>query len=162
MAGNTATLIRRCAIPGRSSGLRRARRHHPDRGETWTVDPSMQCSVFPGPIVNIAGYAAEDDSIEVVIDYGGPTRVRVGGGDGPVSGHAVRNTIDIDIRSKSDWVFTNRSGKPWSMSAIQSAIRRLDVSWTFHALRATADADHETGLGLIRRYNRARRLRAVK
>jgi hypothetical protein len=65
-------------------------------------------------------------------------------------------------RSKSDWVFTNRSGKPWSMSAIQSAMRRLDVSWTFHDLRAKADSDHETGLGLMRRYNRARRLRAVK
>ena len=65
-------------------------------------------------------------------------------------------------RSNSDWVFTNRSGKPWSMSAIQSAMRRLEVSWTFHDLRAKADSDHETGLGLMRRYNRARRLRAVK
>jgi hypothetical protein len=48
------------------------------------------------------------------------------------------------------------------MSAIQSAMRRLDVSWTFHDLRAKADSDHETGLGLMCRYNRARRLRAVK
>lgn len=65
-------------------------------GESWAIDPSVQCSVFPGPIVNIAGYAAEDDAIEIVIDYGGPTGVRVGG-NGPVSWHAVRNTIDIEI-----------------------------------------------------------------
>ena len=65
-------------------------------------------------------------------------------------------------RSNSDWVFTNRSGRPWSMSAIQSAMRRLNLSWTFHDLRAKADSDHATGLGLMRRYNRARRLRAVK
>lgn len=36
-------------------------------------------------------------------------------------------------------------------------MRRLDVSWTFHDLRAKADSDHETGLGLMRRHNRARR-----
>jgi integrase len=65
-------------------------------------------------------------------------------------------------RSKCDWVFTIRSGMPWSMSGIQSAKRRLDVSWTFHDLRAKADSDHDTGLGLMRRYNGARRLRAVK
>ena len=65
-------------------------------------------------------------------------------------------------RSRCDRVFTNRSGRPWSLSAIQSAMRRLDVSWTFHDLRAKADSDHETGLGLMRRYNRARKLRAVK
>lgn len=48
------------------------------------------------------------------------------------------------------------------MTAIQSAMRTLDLSWTFHDLPANPDSDHETGLGLMRRYNRARRLKAVK
>jgi integrase len=65
-------------------------------------------------------------------------------------------------RSNCDQVFTNRSGQGWSMSAIQSPMRTRDVSWTFHDLRAKADSDHETGVGLMRRYNRARKLRAVK
>jgi hypothetical protein len=65
-------------------------------------------------------------------------------------------------RSRCDRIFTNRSGQPWSLSGLQSAMRRLNVNWTFHDIRAKADSDHETGLGLMRRYNRARRLKAVK
>ena len=67
-----------------------------------------------------------------------------------------------DLRRNSDWVSTNRSALPWSMSVIQSAMRRLNVCRTFHCLRAKADSDHDTGLGLMRRYSRARHLRAVK
>lgn len=65
-------------------------------------------------------------------------------------------------RSQCQRIFTNRSGQPWSLSALQSAMRRLNMDWTFHDIRAKADSDHETGLGLMRRYNRARRLKAVK
>ena len=69
-------------------------------------------------------------------------------------------------RSRCDYVFTNERGQHWSLSAVQSAMRRLKgrspFEWRFHDLRAKADSDHETGLGLMRRYNRARRLRAVK
>ncbi len=41
-------------------------------------------------------------------------------------------------------VFTGRTGAPWSLWAVQSAMRRLGVDWHFHDLRAKAatDADH--------------------
>jgi hypothetical protein len=41
-------------------------------------------------------------------------------------------------------------------------MRRLNVNWPFHDIPSKADSDHETGLGLKRRYNRARLLKAVK
>lgn len=36
------------------------------------------------------------------------------------------------------------------------------TEWRFHDVRAKAESDHETGLGLMRRYTRARKLRAVR
>jgi hypothetical protein len=69
-------------------------------------------------------------------------------------------------RSRCQYVFTNERGYHWSLSGVQSAMRRLRsrgaFSWRFHDIRAKADSDHETGLGLMRRYNRARKLKAVK
>lgn len=69
-------------------------------------------------------------------------------------------------RPPSRYVFTNERGQHWSISAVQSARRRLRARepdpWRFHDLRAKADSDSESGLGLMRRYNRARRLKAVK
>lgn len=69
-------------------------------------------------------------------------------------------------RSQCRYVFTNECGQHWSSEAVKSAMRRLKAKakfdWRFHDLRAKADSDHDTGLGLMRRYNRARRLRAVK
>ncbi|HEX5693820.1 MAG TPA: hypothetical protein VFY00_04275 [Arenimonas sp.] len=40
----------------------------------------VQCSVGPGPVVSIAGHAAEDEAVEIVVDYHGtegPTGVSV-------------------------------------------------------------------------------------
>jgi len=69
-------------------------------------------------------------------------------------------------RSQCQYVFTNERGQHWSRESIKSAMQRLKAkvgaNWHFHDLRAKADSDHETGLGLMRRYNRARRLKAVK
>lgn len=75
-------------------------------------------------------------------------------------------------RSKCQYVFTNEYGQHWSLSGVQTAMRRMKakckaeagvtLGWRFHDIRAKADSDHETGLGLMRRYNRARKLRAVK
>jgi len=48
--------------------------------QTWTLVPDIQCSVYPGPVVSIAGHAAEDEAVEIVIDYNGtegPTGVSV-------------------------------------------------------------------------------------
>lgn len=63
---------------------------------SWTLVPSRQCSVYPGSIVNIAGHAAEDESLEIVIDFGGPNQVRIGG-DGNEIWRAVRDSIEMVI-----------------------------------------------------------------
>ena len=69
-------------------------------------------------------------------------------------------------RSKGEYLFTNERSAPWTTSGVQSAMRRLKAQhpfeWTFHDLRAKADSDSERGLGLMRRYNRARRVKAVR
>lgn len=75
----------------------------------------------------------------------------------------VRRALE---RSKCRYVFTNEHGQHWSREAVKSAMRRLKdntgATWHFHDVRAKADSDHETGFGLMRRYNRARRLKAVR
>lgn len=64
----------------------------------WTVVPAIQCSVYPGNIVSIAGHAAEDASVEIAIDFGGPTGVRVG--EGANAWHAQKDSLDIQIDGK--------------------------------------------------------------
>lgn len=66
------------------------------------------------------------------------------------------------LRSKCDRVFTNSQGLPWTLWAVQSVMRRLEVDWTFHDLRAKAESDHKTGMGLLSRYKRARRITPVR
>jgi len=44
-------------------------------------------------------------------------------------------------RSKCECIFTNRFGRPWTQWGVQSAMRRLDVDWHFHDLRAKAATD---------------------
>ena len=69
-------------------------------------------------------------------------------------------------RSRCDYVFTNSYGRKWTKDSIGNAMTRLKAKtgadWHFHDLRAKADSDHKIGLGLMRRYNRAKRLKAVK
>jgi len=64
-------------------------------------------------------------------------------------------------RSTGRFVFTSTKGA-WNREALKSAMRRLDVDWTFHALRAKAESDHATGMGLMARYKRARRIRPTR
>lgn len=75
----------------------------------------------------------------------------------------VRRSVE---RSKCDRVFTNSYGRGWTKDAIGNAMKRLKAKtgadWTFHDLRAKAETDHETGLGLMRRYTRVRKLAAVR
>jgi site-specific recombinase XerC len=66
------------------------------------------------------------------------------------------------VRSKCDRVFTNSRGEPWTLWAVQSLMRRLEVEWTFHDVRAKAESDHKTGMGLLTRYKRARRITPVR
>lgn len=69
-------------------------------------------------------------------------------------------------RSKCPYVFTNESGQKYTKSGINSAMRRMraktGIEWRFHDLRAKAESDHESGLGLMTRYKRAKRLTAVR
>lgn len=37
--------------------------------ETWTVVPETQCSIYSGDVVSIAGHAAGDEAIEIVLDH---------------------------------------------------------------------------------------------
>ena len=64
--------------------------------DSWTIVPAIQCSVYGGNVVNIAGHAAEDPGLEIVIDHGGPDQVRVGSDSGGLW-HAVRDSIEITI-----------------------------------------------------------------
>lgn len=64
-------------------------------------------------------------------------------------------------RSECDRVFTNEHGQPWGKWAIQSFMRRLEVDWRYHDIRAKAESDHQTGMGLLTRYKRARRVSPV-
>ncbi len=75
----------------------------------------------------------------------------------------TRRALD---RTKSEYVFSNHYGRRWTTDSIQCAMRRLKAEtgakWCFHDLRAKAESDHATGLGLMRRYSRARKLKAVR
>ena len=75
----------------------------------------------------------------------------------------VRRSLE---RTGSDYVFSNHFGRPWTTNSIQCAMQRVKsetgAKWCFHDLRAKAESDHPTGLGLMRRYSRARKLKAVR
>ncbi|MGI9341964.1 MAG: hypothetical protein ACR2QV_03900 [Gammaproteobacteria bacterium] len=63
--------------------------------QTWVIVPQF-CSVYPGPIANIAGHAASDPSLEIVIDFGGPDQVVVGSGR-DVLWRASKETLEVQI-----------------------------------------------------------------
>lgn len=67
----------------------------------------------------------------------------------------------------SIYVFTNENGDPWGTWAIQSQVRRVRErigrhDWTLHDVRAKAESDHETGLGLLPLYRRVQRITPVR
>ena len=69
--------------------------------ESWTIVPSISCSVYPGNIVNIAGHAAENKELEIVIDWGGPNQVRIAEHDSAPGWYAVRETLDVRVDGKT-------------------------------------------------------------
>ena len=71
--------------------------------QTWTIVPSTQCSIYPGNVVSIAGHAAEDPSLEIVIDdttERGPVGVSVGADRREGSWFAVRDTLQWQIEGQ--------------------------------------------------------------
>ena len=69
--------------------------------DTWTIVPAIQCSIYPGGVVSIAGHAAEDPSLEIVIDWCGPTGVRIGQDGSETSWFGTRDTIQMEIDGKT-------------------------------------------------------------
>lgn len=66
--------------------------------ETWTIAPKF-CQVHSKELVNIAGYSAEDTSMEISIDYGGPYQVTVGN-DNDIVWRANKDTIEIQVEGR--------------------------------------------------------------
>jgi len=57
--------------------------------------------------------------------------------------------------------FLEQTGKR-GRTELSSLFSSTPITRRLRGIRAKTDSDHETGLGLMRHYNRARRLRAVK
>jgi len=110
---------------GSSAGTAAPQMNSSQRGGTitvgedhWTVVPSIQCSVFPNNVVNIAGHAASDPQLQMVVEYGGPTQIRIGSdNDARDKGawYAVPETIEITVEGKrvrgtATFVFTGHPG----------------------------------------------------
>lgn len=71
-------------------------------GQTWNVITDVQCMVAPGPVVAIAGHAAEDEGTEIVVDFNlpdGPTGVSVIPSNGTTEWHA-ESAMNFDITGK--------------------------------------------------------------
>lgn len=71
-------------------------------GKTWNVITDVQCMVAPGPVVAIAGHAAEDKGTEIVVDFNlpdGPTGVSVIPSNGSTEWHA-ESAMNFDITGK--------------------------------------------------------------
>lgn len=84
-------------------------------GRTWNVIADVQCSVTAGPVVSIAGHAAEDEAVEILIDYNGnqePTGVSVKKPDGSVdwTAYASMNFQIERQRVQGSGYFTGMSG----------------------------------------------------
>ncbi|MGA8203158.1 MAG: hypothetical protein WB812_01490 [Woeseiaceae bacterium] len=72
--------------------------------QVFTFVPSIQCSVYPGNVVSIAGHAAEDESTEITIDYApdgdGPTAASIDTDGRPGSWFSIRETLQFDIEGR--------------------------------------------------------------
>lgn len=93
--------------------------------ETWSFVPSIQCSVFPGNVVSIAGHAKEDESVEIIIDWGGPVGVHIGQDGTDTSWHAVQDSIAVTIENKR--VFGTASFATTSYSSKAVAEGSFDI-----------------------------------
>lgn len=69
--------------------------------ESWTIVPSISCSVYPNNVVHIAGHAAENTGLEIVIDWGGPNQARIAESDSGPGWHAIRDTLEVQVDGKT-------------------------------------------------------------
>ena len=70
--------------------------------DTWKIVPYMQCSVYPGNIVALAGHAEGESKLEIVIDHdpSGPSGVRLGSESGSDGWFSVAGSIEFEIDGK--------------------------------------------------------------
>lgn len=72
--------------------------------DTWTVVPETQCSVYSGDTVAIAGHAAGDETIEIVLDHDpslGLVQAYVKGPDDSPHWVAGKDDVSFEIDGKS-------------------------------------------------------------
>jgi integrase len=70
-------------------------------------------------------------------------------------------------RTVSEYVLTNRFNRPWTMSGLQSAVKRMPKDWHFHDIRAksASDAGHNIlghGAQMLGVYVRERKVAALR
>lgn len=66
----------------------------------WEVVPALQCAIY-GSTVSIAGHAGNEHGTEIVLDWGGPTGIRIGSDGNADHWRAVRETIDLKIEDRT-------------------------------------------------------------
>ena len=70
--------------------------------QTWKIIPSIQCGVYPGDVVAIAGHAESDPDLEIVIDNdpGGRSEVRIGGEGQAITWYSVKESLQLTINGR--------------------------------------------------------------
>lgn len=72
--------------------------------DTWQVVPAIQCSVYPGDIVAIAGHAAGNEAVEIVVDHdpsSGLVAVRIKGPDDVPHWLAEDDNVSLQIDDRT-------------------------------------------------------------
>lgn len=69
--------------------------------QSWTLVPATQCSIYPGPVIAIAGHAAENEAIEISIDFDGGTggliQASVENPDGSLGWRSTDDSLSIGV-----------------------------------------------------------------
>jgi hypothetical protein len=68
-------------------------------GQAWTLVPAIQCGIYPGPVVAIAGHAAEDEAIEITIDFDsdGLVQAAVENPDGSLAWRSSDGSLSVSV-----------------------------------------------------------------
>lgn len=96
--------------------------------QSWTLVPSIQCGVYPGPMVAIAGHAAGKPDIEITIDYDPSSdfvEAKVTGGDEEMNLSARDDDLSVDVNGKTvTGTGSFRSG--WGAGPVTEGSFRID------------------------------------
>jgi hypothetical protein len=110
-----------------------------------------------GDLIRMMRAHCREDCIEIREGKGGGRLVQIYWSD------ALRACVErAKALHASLYVFTNTRGERWTGWGVQSAMRRLDLDWTFHDLRRHAESYHPQGMGLLPTYGRIKRVTPVR